>query len=450
MPDSVPGTRPRVAVLVVGLDPAARSERARLEYLAEQAVARSGRFELVRAVEALDPDGTRERQGAGVEADAALARGQKAYDELDTERAGVLATSAIKLYRQTDLTRRFPALSKAWVLKIASLAANGETRAAQYEIEKLVAVDPRAQFSPNYFSPDVLKQAEDARRVARQGKSKLQVRTVPPGAAVYVNGQFRGLSPLSLPHVAAGEHLVSAVLPGYSLAQVQATAGENELTLRPGSGLPALEQAERDIAADPEGPRRDRAAQSLGRTEGADQVVLLVVKQSAPGRPLESTGLRLFVRDGHNAAYGQRPLSREEGFSEAVDAQVTALLATEEPRTHGPVSHFASHPSEVKSRGSLGYVLLGAGVGLLGGGLLFALQAQSHANQFKATPQVDGVQSQKLERSGRSAALAADLLTLGGLGAVIPGALLTFSSDELTPSGLPPNVRAETSPAGNP
>ncbi len=79
---------------------------------------------------------------------------------------------------------------------------------------------------------------------------KLDVRSEPTGAEVYLDGRFRGLSPLSIENVRAGPHVVRAEKTGHDPATVSAlvSAGEREvvhLTLADGV-LRYLEYAARE------------------------------------------------------------------------------------------------------------------------------------------------------------------------------------------------------------
>ena len=68
MPRTLPAaTGPRVAVVAIALDPSLEGEALKLAHWAEQAVARSGRLELVRLTDALDAQGATARAAKAVE-----------------------------------------------------------------------------------------------------------------------------------------------------------------------------------------------------------------------------------------------------------------------------------------------------------------------------------------------------------------------------------------------
>ncbi len=432
----------RIVVMAVGIDRQAQGELGRLEHLAEQAVVRSGRFELVRLVEALDHSNTKLRQARVAEAAAAASAAQKLYDDLDAQKAAQGFSEAVKGFRQADLTRHFSDLSQAWTMKIASLVANGETRAAQNEIEKLVAVDPKAQFSPNYFPADTLKQVEDVRRHAASVKNLVQVKTSPPGAQVYLDGLFRCVAPCAVTGLARGDHFLSLVLAGFALSQQAATPGLNEVVLREAESAARYRGLVEQVVKDPYGPGRDGAARQLGEWVKADQVLVAVARKSAAGQKLELIWVRLETPDGHNLAYQELEVPMGEGLNAAAEGGVASLLERDVPMRGTPVTHF-SKPGAASMKKTVGYALLGAGVALIGVGTYFGLQANAQAGLFRETPQVK-LEADQIKSKGQGFALTADLFFLGGLAAATPGALLAFREGGSAP---PAQHKADPKPS---
>ncbi|MHB8879203.1 MAG: PEGA domain-containing protein [Myxococcaceae bacterium] len=424
---------PKVAILVVGLDPVAQGEVGRLEVAAEAALSRSGRFEHLRLFDALDPQNATARKTRSSEGEAAVASGRKSYDDLDTAKAAVSFTEAVKAYKQSDLTRHFSDLSTAWVMRIASLVANGETRAAQNEIDKLVSLDPRAEFKSENFPPDSLKQVEDVRKAALSGKNEIEVKTTPAGARVYLNGQLKGFSPLKLSALPTADHFISVQAPGYALAQQPATSGPVDVTLREAEAAAWYRTALDRIAKDPEGPLRDAGAKEFGQRIGADQMLLVLARKSSAGQKLELTLLRLETKDGHNFAYQTLVAPMGDGLGNAVEAPLSALVVKDVPKRGDPVTHFKSKGSGVGKK-TVGYVLLGTGAALILGGAFFGLQANGQAGAFHNTVQNDEVRANAFKTTGQTYALMTDLFLLAGIVAAAPGAYLAFGGKD-SPAG---------------
>lgn len=419
-----------MVVLAVGLDAAAKDSSGELNRAAAVAIQRSGKLESIRLVDALEPQNSAKRKAKLAEAEAAYLAGISAYDELDTVRAAQQFEASMKAFRSTDLTRTLEELAKAWVMKAASFVANGENAAAKQEIEKIVAVHAKAQFSSAYFTPDALKQVEEARKSAAAAKGELKVKTTPSGAEVYLDGEYRGVSPLTVKKLLPGEHLLTALAAGYSMAQQPVGLGTAEVSLRPAEAHEQWRAAVERIAQDPRGPLRDAAAKELGKWVGADQVLLAIAKKSSAGHKLELTALRLETKDGHNAAYQIATVPMGQGLGPAAETLFMALLSKDEPRQGGnPVVHF-DLPGSGTLRRTVGYALIATGVALVGGGLFIGTQANAQVDEYRRTKQTDAQRSAELKNRGQTYALMADLFMLGGVVAAAPGGFLAFSGSE--------------------
>ncbi len=414
-----------VTVVAIALDAAARGEAARLAYLAEQAVAGSGRLQLVRLVDALDANGWREREARAAEAATAMKEGQRAYDELDTQQALQQFDKAVRASEAGDLSLRFGELSRARGMKAASQVANGENTAAQLEIRSLLGVDPRAQFSPNFFPPESMAFVEKERKAAlAAAPSSLTVRTEPVPAQVFVDGEFRGVSPVALTNLPPADHYVTVLAPGYALAQRRARAGDTVLTLEPLPTQKPLQVLTETVARKPEGAERDRALRELGALAGVPQVLALLVRGGAGAGPLEVTGLRLDVADGHNLAYGLGTVPRGDGMAAGSRELLAQLVSADAPRQGGkPVTHFAGSSA---TRRTVGLVMLATGVALVAGGIYFGMEASAKEDDFRRAPQ-NSPRAQDLKDTGKTYALVADVGVLAGLVSAGLGGYFAFS-----------------------
>jgi hypothetical protein len=402
-------TGPTVTVVAVPVDDADRAEAARLAYEAEGAVARSGRLTLVRLVDAL---AGREGEAKAAEAALAMREGQHAYDNLDTQQALQRFDKAVRAYEASDLSRHFGELIRARVMKAASQVANGENTAAQIEIRAVLSVEPRAQFSPNFFPPEQMAFIEKERKAALAApRASLRVSTEPVPAQVYVNGQFRSVSPVELTDVAAADHYVTAVAPGYAVAQRRAREGSLALKLEPVPARQSLQLLTERVARKPDGKERDTALRELGALADVSQVLALLVRGGTGSAPLDVTALRLDVGDGHNLAYAPGTVPRGGGMAVGAPALLEPLVSADAPRQGGkPVTHFAGGGG----RRTLGYVLMATGVALLAGGVYFGMEASAKQDEFQRTPQTSP-RATELRDSGKTYALMADAGILVGV-----------------------------------
>lgn len=424
---AAPGS-PRVLVVAVPLEPAVEALAPRLAYVGEQAVARSGRFEVLDLAQALDTEGTRVRAARTEEAAGAFKEGKHAYDaELDTQKALRAFKRAVRGYEGSDLLTHFSALSQARVMEVASQVANGETKAAELEAERLIGRDPRARFSPNYFPPEFITFVEKTREaVLANADGALEVKTGGVPAQVFVDGQFRGISPVKVSGLTRAEHAVTVLAPGYAVAQEWAREGELNFTLEPVEGATRLRAALERITLNPEGPGRDAAALELGASLGAQQVLLLLARGGALNAPVAVTALRLDVTDGHSLGYAVGNAPAGEGLAGAVETMLAGVVGVDAPRVDGePVTHFGGGNTSSVAQRTTGYVLMATGVALLAGGIYFGLEANSRADRFGSLAQTDG-RADNVRSQGKTFALIADVGMVAGLASAGVGTWLAF------------------------
>ncbi|NVJ26112.1 PEGA domain-containing protein [Myxococcus sp. AM011] len=427
-PRAVPTASPSsVTVVAISLDATSRTEAARLAYWAEQSVARSGRLDLVRLTDALDARGKAAREAKAAEGAEAMKAGQMAYDELDTQKALQQFDAAARAFEASDMSRNFGDLSRARVMKAASQVANGESTAAQLEIRAVLAVDPRAQFSPNFFPPDDMAFVDKERKAALAGSTgTLSVSTEPVPAQVYVDGQFRGVSPVELKGLTPADHFVTVMAPGFEVEQRRARESDTKLTLAPAASMRALQAISDRIVRKPEGSERDVALRELGALAGVSQVLALLVRGGTGTAPLQVTGLRLDVTDGHNLAYAVGAVPSGEGMATGSDALLSSLVGADTARLAGnkPVTHFSGGGGS--NRKTMGYVLMATGVALLAGGIYFGMEASSKEDDFRRAPQTSP-RAQDFKDTGKTYALVADIGLLTGAVAAGLGGWFAFS-----------------------
>jgi hypothetical protein len=454
LPRALPSAAgPKITVLVVPLDPALQSMVPRLTYQAEQAVAGAGRFQLVRLADALEAQEALAREAEAELAAAAFQEGQKAYDELDTQKALQRFEKAAETYEKSDLSRHFTDMSRARVMKIASYVANGDTKEAEKALKDVLARNPDAEFSPNFFSPDQLALVEKTRQAVKAEANKtLEVKTGAVHAQVFVDGQFQGGSPLKLSGLSRGDHYVTVRAPGHALAQERVSGSEASITLRPLPIAQRLQALVERIVEEPEAMDRDLALRELGSLAGTQQVLALLVR--APGAsPRDVIAIRLEASDGHNLGFAAGPVPSSGAVMDtAIQSLLSSVLGADAPRVDGkPATNFPSGGGG--GRRTAGFVLLAAGAALLAGGTYFGLEAASKSDVLSRTPQTD-LRSAKLRSDGKTFALLADIGIIAGVASAGTGTWLAFLSGddggEPEPQPAPPQPSPTRPPGRDP
>jgi hypothetical protein len=419
-------TGPKVAVVVVAQDLRAASQQGALEGAAEAALERSGRFTVIPVHDAFNPAAATKMSERVEESRARTKAGKQALDDLDNVKATEAFTAATEALKESDLSRQFPALLEAWTMKAAGHATGGENGPAKKDIEAVVALAPKAEFSPTFFPPELIKFAEAQRKFAANAKGELLVRTEPPGARVWVDGTYRGVSPVTVAGLTSAKHFVAASLGGYSLGQSQASPGEEVLSLAGAELSPGWKKAQSDIKKDPDGATRDSAAQQLGKAAQLDQVLLVLAKKSLAGEQLDLIAMRLEVRDGHNDAYQTATVNA--GDPEALASFFDGLTGKDAKRDgKDPVHHYkGAGTSPIKTIAGLS--LIGVGAASVIAGTVFGVMAGDRATEFRRTEQTKQPLSMRLEQEGRTYAAVADITVILGLISAGGGTVLLLTN----------------------
>jgi hypothetical protein len=437
-----PTSRPTLTVLVVSTQPSLEGAAARVRRLAISAATGSRGFEVIDAVDALDPDGARERKARAAEGLAAIRAAQRAYNELDTVKALAEANRALEVLSGAGAAARIEDVTDAWLLKIASLTANGNQKAAHAETDRLLTVNAAAQFSPDLFSPERIAYAEKARRKARAGTARLDIRTRPSGAEVYVDGTFRGISPITVERIASGEHVIVATVPGYATAQERSWPGAVDLELRETERGRLLRTANDGLLQATDVAGREAAARSYAKSIGASEVLLILLGTNAGMDEVQLTGVRLDSSNGRRNAQREETISRLE-LAERATPFIESLLTVDGLSSAAIAEVAAGSGAQTawSGRRVAGWALLGAGAAVIIAGAVFGLQANRQSYVFHQLEQTNVSEARKVETRGRTFALIADLsFLLGGL-AGGAGGYLSFTRDETT--GIPAHAVAD-------
>lgn len=236
-----------------------------------------------------------------------LAEGLSAYENLELDRAERELLEAVRAFEAIpaelladagrDHRRALAYLGAVWLL-------SGQADKAQDAFRRLLVIDPEFRLDARIFPPAMLEAfARMVREVEDSPRGAIEVSAQPDPALVFVDGRFRGLAPIRVERLPAGDHLISVRAPGHVPFGRQVSVGASEDTpvacrLKP---LPALSAFQREFPSDRMGggeplPRAllERARRAklhrlvLGRTSraGAEIAFLLVWYDTATGLPL--------------------------------------------------------------------------------------------------------------------------------------------------------------------
>lgn len=423
------GETPRLAVIGLDLDGASSYAAAQLHHLGEGSADKSGRFSLIDLIAHLDPDAAAESDATRARVEALLGESRAAYDELELALSRDKAVEAQDLLLKSDLTRHFEQYVATQTLQIAALLADSEIQAADRLLAKLLPMDLETRFDPDLFSPDYVAQVRKSREALAKAPPKGAALKVQPVAArVYVDGKFRGISPLEMTDLVPGDHILTLIAPGYRRAQ---------RTISPGTASafdevlePTARQAEYQPLLDTLRARffdksRSDAAQALASFLKADQLAVIGVRGQS-GDNLRVTAIRVDARDGHEYAFIDELVPTDvTGFAASSQDLLGKMFAVDLPRDKGGRAVQArTNPFKWKMRHT-SYVLFGVAAAALGGGIGFGVNASSQASAYADldAPQNNPVYD-RIETVGMRSAILADVSFGVALAAAATGTVL--------------------------
>ena len=154
--------------------------------------------------------------GLALKAQKELILATKLYDSLEFAKARAGFKTAIKFQRQSI---QYGSPSKDYLKTLQYLAAaafyDGDKDAAMSHFSEFLAFDPKLKPDEGVFSPDVLKVFEEAKaKEWKKGSMKLKST---PNAEVYVNGRYRGITPLKVSKLVPANYLIQFRSPGYDV-----------------------------------------------------------------------------------------------------------------------------------------------------------------------------------------------------------------------------------------
>ena len=303
-----------------------------------------------------------------------LEEGRQAYLELELEAAIERLEMSIAAFdRGAAAMEDTSGLGEALMYLGASQVFARRTRDARTTFQRLHVQMPQIQPDEDTFNPEVVSRYEASRpRDASAPSGSISIDSDPPGAIAYVDGVARGVTPLVVEELVAGEHVVRMSSPG-SLSFIERTgvsrgrqAGPVSAFLMESEGLEGLAEAIANLPTDSAmSPERGGPTVLIGQIlgvntlgvirvspEDTDESVhleLLIFKlddrirtlrihgpvPTAQGR-LES-GVMELVRQGFAAALRPQRQADAEEVAPAIDPELLARQDEEEDSVAGPI-----------------------------------------------------------------------------------------------------------------
>lgn len=440
------------ASLVVPADPSGQRAAAAGAAILKAAVQAAPQLRWIDPAQALEGAPAPSSAPALVEARRALRQGREAYDALRLREASRQLRIAVEQLRGTggpgraDLEEALSYLGAAQVL-------SGETAAGERSFQALLSLNSEAELKD---APPAVEQSFQRALRAQQGaaSAQLEVYTTPAYAAVFIDGRFRGVSPIALKELPPGEHELRLEKLGY-LSEI------TPLPLRPGQQA-ASQIRMRSLARGPE--LRDLAARAaatqpgeqmsaplagLRRALGAERTIFVTVSQSG-----EDVSFRGAIYQGETRVAEEVTVlsSRSPAFLDALRAYAERLVRKNEDRRSAPDAlslagapaaasteqlDWGQRPPKKKghTRQLFGWGLVGLGGAAVVNGVVFGVLTQRTHSDYEATAQGSS-ELQRLRDKGKTQAMVADISYVAGAAALLGGAALLWWPSEDEPEGF--------------
>ncbi len=464
------------AVFAVAKDPSGQKAAAMADAILRTRVLKSPSLRLIEPARVLSGDPRTREEETLERARAALTDGRRTYDALALDDAIARLGQAVSLYQQTGpLLGDLEELQTALVYLGAALTLRGSADEGESTFVELLTVNPNYQLTG--FPPTVERVFEKAaERVDATPSGSVEIYSTPPYAAVYLDGRFEGVTPLTLSDVISGTHYLRLEKLGYTVhgvplevAPKQQIASQTRLSSIK-RGVELRDLTARCVGEVVAGEGMGGALRELSRQMVSDALIFVTVSQSGrdatfSGGVFDSTtGTRITTEravlsaDATNfasqlglyidrlvkaAQSGSAPESNRDqrapgrggnafGLTPGGNQQVPGQIAPT-PGQINPGDPRVVAPSPNPYPRYLGWTLVGLGGAALATGAVFGILAKDVHDDFRKTSQ-GSPDLPNLKDQGQTYSWVADGLYIGGGAALVGGIAVILISNYSNPS----------------
>ncbi len=438
------------AAFAVARDPSGQRAAATADALLLARVRGAEKLRLIEPARVLSGDPRTREEETLERARAALADGRRTYDAMSLDQSIARLGQSVSLYQQTGpLVGDLEELKTALAYLGSALVLRGSPDEGESTFIELLTIDPTHPLEG--FPPTVATVYDRAtQKIEKLASGSVEIYSTPPYAAVYLDGRFEGVTPVTLTDLVAGTHYLRIEKVGYTVhgapleisANQQITSQTRLSSIKRGAELRDLTaRCAEEVLADGMGG----ALRQLVRELVADTLVFVSVTQS--GSDATFTGAVFDAATGVRVATERAVLSIDSPvFGKGLDDLMSRLLkaaetgkpATGAPPPPGgsggafglggsgsgsggnlppPVS-VTNPPPPARDQGTpatvyLGWTLVGVGAAGVILGAVFGGLAKATYDDFRLTQQASP-DLPSLRNTGQTWSLAADLSYLGG------------------------------------
>ena len=278
-----------------------------------------------------------------------------AYDDHDYDDAERKLKATMKEYaKAAPAMKECGHLCDALAMYASVMHERGEVDEARLTLLNLLSLNPTYELSPKVYTKEFISlRATVATSVNAALRGNANVKSQPSGARVYLDNQFMGYTPLALPQVAVGQHLLRVERPGFTrwgqILELTPEDQEVNVELKPTTAWKTydglLDRVAPDVLRD-----QSETVSKLGKSLGLERAFVGTLRSL---RDTNETELLVGLFD---VANGKRLATRKVVFQgdefgqlkEEVAHVVHGLVNT----ANGDVAKISSHSSDPLERQS--------------------------------------------------------------------------------------------------
>ena len=207
----------RTQVFVVALSEDLQPNTGPITQILRSVLEQQQGLEVLDVNEKLQPQAPAQVVALREKARQALVAAKEALRNLEFEKAAKeAAASAASFEKMGGYLEPYQRYKEALLVRAVALAMMADVEASERAFLALLVQDPRFLIPKGSYKPAIISLFEETKgKLAELPRGSLSIKSNPPGAAVYLDGQLAGYSPTTLAGIPAGKHLLALKLPGF-------------------------------------------------------------------------------------------------------------------------------------------------------------------------------------------------------------------------------------------
>ena len=283
----------RLAVVLIPMNEGAYGSALKVEGFMNDALEPYQAVKLKKMEELFPVEQDEAAEAALRRAEAGLTESKAAWESKDYDEAEKRLRATLKEYaKASGALRECGGLCEAQALYAAALHRRGDVDEARLAVMDLLALKPDYELPPRRFERDFAAfrtQVASSSSTALRGK--VQVKSKPPGARVYVDNELQGYTPMSVDTLAQGKHLVRVERPGHAawseLIEVSPDGLELDAELIPSDDFRSYDEQLTRAAADVGKAKAGASLVGIGKQLGVDRSLTGTLKELDENNTLE-------------------------------------------------------------------------------------------------------------------------------------------------------------------